>query len=103
MSDSLKNEAVYDQDRIERHIHAERTRTGLSRRDVVQLLAASVAVAFSPRRSFWGTDLSVMLSRSTCTYSQAVTLFTEEMGYSKGDQEWILGRGLAECLPWPIK
>jgi len=58
--------------------------------------------AFGPRRSFWGTDLSVMLSRSTCTYRQAVTLFTEEMGYSKGDQEWILGRGLAECLPWPI-
>ena len=59
--------------------------------------------AFSPRRSFWGTDLSVMLSRSTCTYRQAVTLFTEEMGYSKTDQEWIMGRGLAECLPWPIK
>jgi len=59
--------------------------------------------AFSPRRSFWGTDLSVMLSRSTCTYPQAVTLFTEEMGYSKDEQEWILGRGLAECLPWPIK
>jgi predicted TIM-barrel fold metal-dependent hydrolase len=59
--------------------------------------------AFSPRRSFWGTDLSVMLSRSTCTYRQAVTLFTEEMGYSETDQEWILGRGLAECLPWPTK
>jgi predicted TIM-barrel fold metal-dependent hydrolase len=59
--------------------------------------------AFSPHRSFWGTDLSVMLSRSTCTYRQAVTLFTEEMGYSKDDQEWIMGRGLAECLPWPIK
>jgi predicted TIM-barrel fold metal-dependent hydrolase len=58
--------------------------------------------AFSPRRSFWGTDLSVLLSRSNSTYRQAVTLFTEEMGYSKGDQEWILGRGLAECLPWPI-
>jgi predicted TIM-barrel fold metal-dependent hydrolase len=59
--------------------------------------------AFSPRRSFWGTDLSVMLSRSTCTYEQAVTLFTEEIGYSKEDQEWIMGRGLAACLPWPIK
>jgi predicted TIM-barrel fold metal-dependent hydrolase len=58
--------------------------------------------AFSPRRSFWGTDLSVMLSRSRCTYRQAVTLFTEEMGYSSGDLEWIMGRGLAECLPWPI-
>jgi predicted TIM-barrel fold metal-dependent hydrolase len=59
--------------------------------------------AFSPRRSFWGTDLSVMLSRSRCTYRQAVTLFTEEMGCSPGDLEWIMGRGLAECLPWPMK
>ena len=59
--------------------------------------------AFSPRRSFWGTDLSVMLSRSPCTYPQAVTLFTQEMGYSAGDLEWIMGRGLAECLPWPIQ
>ena len=57
--------------------------------------------AFSPKRSFWGTDLSVMMTRSTCTYRQAVTLFTEEMGYNKDEQEWILGRGLAECLPWP--
>jgi hypothetical protein len=32
-----------------------------------------------------------------------VTLFTEEMGYSKDEQEWVLGRGLAECLPWPLK
>jgi len=59
--------------------------------------------AFSPRRSFWGTDLSVMLSRSTCTYPQAVMLFTQEMGYSARDLEWIMGRGLAECLPWPIR
>jgi predicted TIM-barrel fold metal-dependent hydrolase len=58
--------------------------------------------AFTPRRSFWGTDLSVMLSRSTCTYPQAVTMFTEEMGFlSAEDREWIMGRGLAECLPWP--
>jgi hypothetical protein len=28
--------------------------------------------AFTPRRCFWGTDLSVMLTRSTCTYPQAV-------------------------------
>jgi hypothetical protein len=27
----------------------------------------------------------------------------EEMGYSKDEQEWVLGRGLAECLPWPLK
>jgi predicted TIM-barrel fold metal-dependent hydrolase len=58
--------------------------------------------AFGPRRTFWGTDLSVMLSRCSCTYRQAVTMFTEEMPFlSEDDLEWIMGRGLAECLPWP--
>jgi L-fuconolactonase len=58
--------------------------------------------AFSPRRSFWATDLSVLLSRTNSTYRQAVTLFTEEMGYSEGDLEWIMGRAISECLPWPV-
>jgi predicted TIM-barrel fold metal-dependent hydrolase len=58
--------------------------------------------AFGPRRAFWGTDLSAMLSRTTCTYRQAVTMFTEEMKFlSSDDLEWIMGRGLAECLSWP--
>jgi predicted TIM-barrel fold metal-dependent hydrolase len=58
--------------------------------------------AFSPRRTFWGTDLSALLSRSPVTYRQAVTMFTEEMGFSGGDLEWIMGRAIAECLPWPV-
>jgi len=59
--------------------------------------------AFTPPRCFWGTDLSVMLTRSTCTYPQAVTMFTEEMDFlTADDKEWIMGRGLAECLPWPV-
>lgn len=58
--------------------------------------------AFSPRRSFWGTDLSVLLSRTKSTYRQAVTFFTQEMGYSDGDLEWIMGRAISECLPWPV-
>jgi predicted TIM-barrel fold metal-dependent hydrolase len=58
--------------------------------------------AFGPQRTFWGTDLSAMLSRTTCTYRQAVTMFTEEMKFlSSDDLEWIMGRGLAECLSWP--
>jgi hypothetical protein len=33
-----------------------------------------------------------------------VKLFTEEMDFvSAADQEWIMGRGLAECLNWPAK
>lgn len=59
--------------------------------------------AFGPRRCFWGTDLSAILSRSTCSYRQAVTMFCEEMDFlSRDDLEWIMGRGLAECLPWPV-
>src|SRR3954447_25347026 len=59
--------------------------------------------AFGPRRCFWGTDLSAMLSRTNCTYRQAVTMFTEEMDFlSKEDLEYVMGRALAECLPWPV-
>jgi len=59
--------------------------------------------AFGPRRCFWGTDLSAMLSRTKCTYRQAITMFTEEMDFlSKEDLEFVMGRGLAECLPWPL-
>jgi|RhiMethySRZTD1v2_1073278.scaffolds.fasta_scaffold21068_3 predicted TIM-barrel fold metal-dependent hydrolase len=58
--------------------------------------------AFGPRRCFWGTDLSAMLGRTKCTYRQAVTMFTEEMDFlSKEDLEFVMGRGLAECLRWP--
>ncbi len=58
---------------------------------------------FGPRRCFWGTDLSSMMRGSSCTYRQAVTMFTEEMDFlSKDDLEWVMGRGLAECLPWPV-
>lgn len=53
MNDSLKNEAEYDRDRLERRVHALRTRTGLSRRAVLGWLAASSAsLAFSERRAF---------------------------------------------------
>jgi hypothetical protein len=31
-----------------------------------------------------------------------VTHFTERLGLSSGDLERIMGRGLAECLRWPI-
>jgi predicted TIM-barrel fold metal-dependent hydrolase len=60
--------------------------------------------AFGPRRAFWGTDLSAMLSRTGCTYRQAVTMFTDEMKFlSDDDLAWIMGRGIAECLSWPAQ
>ena len=58
-----------------------------------------VVDAFGPRRCFWGTDLSHL----TCPYKQCVTLFTEEMkSLSSAELEWIMGRGIAEWLNWPL-
>jgi predicted TIM-barrel fold metal-dependent hydrolase len=55
--------------------------------------------AFGPRRMFWGTDFS----RLSCTYRQAVTMFTEEIPWlSEDDKEWIMGRGLCEWLGWKM-
>jgi predicted TIM-barrel fold metal-dependent hydrolase len=60
--------------------------------------------AFGPRRCFWGTDASAMLQRTDCSYGQCVKLFTEQMDFiSATDKEWIMGRGLAECLNWPTR
>jgi predicted TIM-barrel fold metal-dependent hydrolase len=60
--------------------------------------------AFGPRRAFWGTDLSAMLSRCDCTYRQSVTLFTEDMPFlSQDDIAWIMGQGLADCLGWAVR
>jgi predicted TIM-barrel fold metal-dependent hydrolase len=54
---------------------------------------------FGVRRSFWGSDLSRMLSR--CPYRQAVTMFTDELDFlSAGDLEWVMGRGISELLHW---
>jgi predicted TIM-barrel fold metal-dependent hydrolase len=57
--------------------------------------------AFGPRRCFWGTDLSHALHKAS--YRQCVTHFTEALTFLSGeDKEWIMGRGLAKCLGWPI-
>ncbi len=40
---------------------------------------------------------------ATCSYRQVVTHFTEELDFlSAADLEWIMGRGLVECLRWPV-
>jgi predicted TIM-barrel fold metal-dependent hydrolase len=54
---------------------------------------------FGVRRAFWGSDVSRVLAH--CTYRQSVTMFTEELDFlSKGDLEWIMGRGILELLRW---
>ncbi len=58
-----------------------------------------VVEAFGPQRCFWGTDLSHL----PCPYNQAITLFNEELDFlSESDKEWIMGRGIAEWLHWPL-
>jgi L-fuconolactonase len=58
-----------------------------------------VVDAFGPERCFWGTDLSHL----PCPYQQVVTLFTEEMkSLSPSELEWIMGRGIAQWLNWPL-
>jgi predicted TIM-barrel fold metal-dependent hydrolase len=55
--------------------------------------------AYGPKRCFWGTDLSHALHKAT--YRQCVTHFTEALAFlSDQDKDWIMGRGLAECLGW---
>ena len=62
-------------------------------------LVRRVVDAFGPERCFWGTDLSHL----PCPYKQGVTLFTEEMeSLTTNELEWIMGRGLAEWLNWPL-
>ncbi len=62
-------------------------------------LVRRVVDAFGPQRCFWGTDLSHL----PCPYKQVVTLFTEEMkSLTSNELEWIMGRGIAEWLNWPL-
>jgi L-fuconolactonase len=59
-----------------------------------------VIEAFGPRRSFWGSDITRV--PPSCSYRQVVTHFTETLDFlSSQDLQWIMGRGLAECLGWP--
>ncbi len=52
-----------------------------------------------PHRVFWGTDLT----RLRGSQRQAVTLCTEELDFlSDIDTTWIMGRGIAEWLGWPL-
>ena len=60
-----------------------------------------VIAAFGRRRAFWGSDITRV--PKSCSYRQVVTQFTEELDFlSADDLDWIMGRGLAECLRWPI-
>lgn len=54
--------------------------------------------AFGPRRCFWGSDMT----RLPCSYRQAVTHFTEELPWLKGEaRELVMGRALLDWIGWP--
>ena len=56
-----------------------------------------VIAAFGPKRAFWGSDITRV--PASCSYRQTVTHVTEELDFlSANDLEWIMERGLAECL-----
>lgn len=55
---------------------------------------------FGVERCFWGTDYSRLPAH--CTYRQAVTMFTEELGLSNSDIEWVMGKSIAKVLGWPV-
>jgi predicted TIM-barrel fold metal-dependent hydrolase len=60
-----------------------------------------VIEAFGPHRAFWASDITRI--PKICSYRQVVTHFTEELDFlSADDLVWIMGRGLAECLRWPL-
>jgi hypothetical protein len=54
-----------------------------------------------PERCFWGTDLTRLLEHGI-TYTDAVEQFTKHFPFSAEELEWIMGRGISECLGWPI-
>jgi len=61
-----------------------------------------VIAAFGPKRAFWGSDITRV--PASCSYRETVTHFTEELDFlSVDDLEWIMGRGLAECLGWRMR
>lgn len=60
-----------------------------------QIKLKRVFDVFGPNRFFWGSDIS----RLPCTYSQAITLFTEELEWlSSEDLELVMGRALCQWL-----
>ena len=58
--------------------------------------------AFTPRRCFWGTDITSGIDRfPKFTYQQRITHFTEELPFlSEEDKDWIMGRAIMRRLGW---
>lgn len=59
-----------------------------------------VVDAFGAKRCFWGTDLTRQLNHGL-TYTDCIEHFTKHMGFTQEQLEWIMGRGISDCLDWP--
>jgi predicted TIM-barrel fold metal-dependent hydrolase len=53
-----------------------------------------------PERCFWGTDLSRIVNHGL-TYTATIEQFTKHFPFTPEELEWIMGRGISECLNWP--
>jgi len=53
--------------------------------------------AFGPKRMFWGADLT----RMSCSYSQCISLFTEELPWlTDADKALVMGGAIREWIGW---
>lgn len=66
----------------------------------VNTYVRDVVKAFGARRCFWGTDLTRQLNHGL-SYTMCIEHFTKHMGFTAEQLEWIMGRGINECLDWP--
>ena len=57
--------------------------------------------AFGPQRCFWGTDLTRLMEHGL-TNTDTIEQFTKHFPFSAEELDWIMGRGISECLGWPI-
>lgn len=54
-----------------------------------------------PQRCFWGTDLTRLMGHGL-TYKDTIEHFTRHMDFTPQELEWIMGKGICECLDWPV-
>jgi predicted TIM-barrel fold metal-dependent hydrolase len=54
-----------------------------------------------PERCFWGTDITRLMGHGL-TYKDTIEQFTKHMGLSEHELDYVMGRGICECLDWPI-
>jgi predicted TIM-barrel fold metal-dependent hydrolase len=63
----------------------------------------SLIAKMGPERCFWGTDMTRIMDTKHLSYRQLVEHFTKHMGLTQDQLEWVMGRGLCDCLDWPVK